>query len=368
MSARATIALAFLTMAAAAVVNAASGPQAADVAIVDQTLPILVAGDNGIVNGSVFVSNAADGVRIVDVMCVLRSATGDVISAACGGSSEVPGKTAALAIPFSVPLPMLSSDAYPIDGWIAARAAPGASDSVNKASAWSKPVALTIKAGRTTGQDWMLFRFAAIAAGVLVCVAGLFGVLGIDRGVLLQRMGTPTWTFTDSWSSTVTIAGAIVTSILSVAGLPDQGHTLSRATYGIASALSTAFIGLAPGIYNLFRVPIPAPPGGAPVKYRGFVIMFLIAAIFTLTGALAQFGLLRLVCRDLAAAGIIAEALARVLAGLWWALQAATLVYAGVSIIQTLKTQADVGVAAPKQFMMRAPAADQRPLPSWPLL
>jgi hypothetical protein len=388
MSTRATIALGFVTVATAGVLNTFAAAQqtastppvttppmstpagapsgnAADVSLVDQTLPIFTADARGIVNGSVFVTNLADAARTVDVTCELRSAKGDGLSTACAGSSDVPAKTPVQAVPFSVTLPRLSGDAYPIDGWVAIRAVDLADPA--KTGQWGKPVAVKVRSGRTSGHDWAVFMYAAMAAALVVVLSGGTAVArSRDPRLLTHRMGTPTWTFTDSWSSTMCVAGSIVTPILTFAGLPEQGYTLSRSTYGIASLISAGLIGLAPGIYNLFRKPVPAP-AGTSMTYQGFVSMFLIAAVFTVSGSLAQLGLLRLVGRDLAVAGVIAPDLADALARLWWILQAGIVIYAGVSIRQTLMTEATPVAGAPA-YMMRAPAGAAQPLPAWPLL
>jgi hypothetical protein len=74
-------------------------------------------------------------------------------------------------------------------------------------------------------------------------------------------------------------------------------------------------------------------------------LMFLIAAIFTVTGALSQFELLRLMMGDLSTAGVLSQPTADRLRDLWRALQVATLIYAGVSLVQAVRTQKEGGKA-----------------------
>lgn len=341
---------------------------AADLAFVDQTLPVFIASGQSVA-GTVFVSNAAKDARTIEIAGVLRDASGRSVDASFaldptpGSTGQIPGGGAIVPVRFTVTAASLSSlggDALPLDGWLTVRDDKGQS---------TKPIALKIRPGSGGASDWQVFKYSAIGAAVVSAFVIVFVVGTEDAGVLLHRMGGATWSFTESWSSTITVAAGLLTTFVGLAGLPEQGHILSRGAYGVASALSAALITLAPGVYNLFRRPIVVPVAGGPdkIEYQGLVVMFIAAAAFTISGALAQLGLLRFVLRDLAWAGVISHPLADHMAIVWFALQGATLLYALTSMIRTIAAKPQAG--GPHVFMLRAPgSAAPAPLPQWPLL
>jgi len=151
-------------------------------------------------------------------------------------------------------------------------------------------------------------------------------------------MGTPTWAFTESWSSTLTFGGAFLTSLLGFAALPDQGHTFSKSSYTLLSLLFAALIGLAPGVYNLFRAPVQVRTDATTltIQYQGVVALFLVAGVFTMTGVLAQLSLLGCLFSDLATAGLMSTPTASAFRRLSVVLLFALGFYAVISAAQTV--------------------------------
>ncbi|MFL6259756.1 MAG: hypothetical protein ACJ76Y_08605 [Thermoanaerobaculia bacterium] len=150
-----------------------------------------------------------------------------------------------------------------------------------------------------------------------------------------------TWSFANSWSSNLTIAGTIVTNLVAFPGLPDHGDTLGKKTYIIVSLMLTALIGLAPGVYNLFSKTVQAKDdnGASAVQSQGYVCLFLSAAFLTMTGAIAQLGLIDLLLNDVAAAGTLSLATARFWHYLLVILQIALWAHAIVSMTKTIEMQ-----------------------------
>lgn len=219
------------------------------------------------------------------------------------------------------------------------------------------------------GAEWPVFRDSFWVALAVVTTAALFIVATRGFGVLLHRMGKPTWSFTDSWSSTITVGGALVTSLVGMTSLPDQGLALSKATYGVVSTILVALIGLAPGVYNLFRKGVDTQnvPGPPQVQYQGLVIMFLIAATFTLTGALGQLHLFCILLGDLKTAKVLSAPSTMSLGAVSVTLEVTIAVYGLVSLVQTVRAQT---TAAPGGLFAYglAPGAAARALPDWNLL
>jgi hypothetical protein len=351
-------------------------------AFVDATLPTANTGSDGKIRASVYVKNATDRCLEASLQVTLRSASGSKIIPAkvSGPRVTVPKSASSFGLSLTIiPEAKPSLEDYPLSGWLTL-------ETLQSTGPPPATKSLEIKAisGPNSGNEWVLLRCALLAAAVAVGIAGLTVIWRYrSKGglkVLLHRMGSPSWSFTDSWSSTITIAGAIVISLLNFAGLPDQGHTLSKKTYGLISLLLAALIGLAPGMYSLFRKPVQAKDAASAlvVQYQGIVLLFLVAAMFTMTGVVAQLGLLGVLFEDLCVAGLLSPEAASLFHGLMIALQILLWVYSVLSIVQTIETQsvssADAEGTQPSRLFLSgtvdsATAATVRhQLPDWPLL
>lgn len=360
----------------AAPAQGGGAPQTSDaVTIVDTSFPAVMPDADGKIHATVFVSNPAKVARTVSITIELRSALGarvEVASAAITPATQpVPASTPLHALAFVAAIPARPPEEFPLTGWIAVTTAADAGDPASV----SRGKAIEIKGilGRSTGADWPLLEFALLAAVAATLAGAIVAVSRDGFAVLAHRMGRPTWTFADSWSSTLTVAGAMFTAVIGFAGLPDQGHMFSKRTYGILSLTLTGLIGLAPGIYNVFRKPVERQAGGVTtVQYQGFVAFFLLAVLFTMTGVVAQLGVLRALFTDLAAASVVSVETAEAFGKLFRGLQGLLLVYAAVSVAQTLRgqsirTKKHLALeAAAVKAAVAAPVAD--PLPDWPLL
>lgn len=363
------------TAASTATAQAPVMTSATDVGLVDTNPLTLIATGNTTVHGTVFLTNQADADRTIALTCVLRSASGEqvpIVATNVGSNPLSPSKEP-VPVTFGLTLSKRAPDDFPLTGYITFTFTDAAGTKGGPKGSM-KPLAITVKSGKGGGAEWPLLRHAFMAAAIAIAFVAIFITVTEGRGVLIDRMGKPLWSFTESWSSTVTIGAAVMTSLVGFAGLPEQGHTLSKSTYGVMSLITVGLIGLAPGVYNLFRKPVETEAVGgvpAPVQYQGLVVMFLVAALFTVTGALAQLGLLKFLVADLAVAGIVAQPTATALEVLWWGLQGVSLLYAVLSLLQTVKAQTTQGAdeAAAKLFLRgRGAAARSTALPDWTLL
>jgi len=363
------------TAASTAAAQAPVVTNATDVGLVDTNPLTLIATGNTTVHGTVFLTNQADADRTIALTCVLRSASGEqvpIVATTVNSNPLSPSKEP-VPVTFGLTLSTRAPDDFPLTGYITFTFtdAPGTKGGPKGSM---KPLAITVKSGMGGGAEWPLLRHAFMAAAIAVAFVAIFITVTEGRGVLIHRMGKPLWSFTESWSSTVTIGAAVMTSLVGFAGLPEQGHTLSKSTYGVMSLITVGLVGLAPGVYNLFRKPVETQAVAgvpAPVQYQGLVVMFLVAALFTVTGALAQLGLLKFLVADLAVAGIVAQPTATALGVLWWGLQGVSLLYAVLSLLQTVRAQTTKGADGPAaKLFLRRPGAAARStaLPDWNLL
>jgi hypothetical protein len=139
-------------------------------------------------------------------------------------------------------------------------------------------------------------------------------------------------------------------------------------------------VALAPGVYNLFRkaVQTQSAAGVSGVQYQGRVVLFLVAGLFTMTGALAQLGVLSFLMDDIAAVGMLSPSTADFFKYLSIALQALLWVYAVASIVEAIHLQSTPAAEAvgsqPKRLLRAGIQGDatianvKAALPDWPLL
>jgi hypothetical protein len=158
-----------------------------------------------------------------------------------------------------------------------------------------------------SGADPTLLRRSFGMALVCLVAAAVCAVAVKGIGVLGHRMGEATWSFDGSWSSTLTIGGSMLTALVTFSALPEQGHLFSRRSYMLLSLLFAGLIGLAPGVYNLFRKPLQVTSDTASlaIQYQGLVCCFFVAGVFTMTGVFAQLALLQHLLADLATGGLL---------------------------------------------------------------
>jgi hypothetical protein len=186
---------------------------------------------------------------------------------------------------------------------------------------------------------WYLIGSGAIFA---LCVCLVVGRrLKRERLSLFGRMGTPSWDFTRSWASNITIAGGLLSAALCVAVFPEQTAYISKGGFGVLALLFTLLAGLAPFVFNVFRrvgLDATAAPG-AQLRYQGFVIWFLAASGMTITAVSAQMLTLGLVIAEISAAGRISLLVSGTFFVLIACLEAGILVYAAVTMYWTAKSQ-----------------------------
>lgn len=353
---------------------AASPSPSPEVTLVDTVFPARVAVNAaGAADVTVFVSNATEVTQHVALSVVLRSASGSAATdvSLAPMDFEVP-RSAAHPLSFRLSASKVPAEAFPLSGWLVLETK---SNGTQKKPSGILEIS---RIERRSDAEWPLLRWAGVAAAAAVLLAAVILAFLDGPGVLVNRMGAATWSFADSWSSNLTVGGAVIASLLSFTTLPEQGLTLSRKGYGMVSLMLAALIALAPALYNMFRKPVQAKTEVAVVQYQGWVAFFLAAGVFTLTGALGQLGLLRMLFGDVAISGIVAPRTAQLFAGLFWLLQGVVFIGGVVSMAQAVHTlsapASDAeGAMPPKPFRVGSHDANivgtaKEPLSDWPIL
>ncbi|MGE5113372.1 MAG: hypothetical protein ACM3JB_21105 [Acidobacteriaceae bacterium] len=201
---------------------------------------------------------------------------------------------------------------------------------------------------------WTLYiAIAAVVTSIIVLAA---------KDGLGQRLGPPSWNFSDSWGTNITVAGAVLSTLLSFSALPEQTHYLNKIAYLCLSLIFSALITIAPSIYALIRTPVNVQGSDTP-QYQGYVVPFAIASGVTLWGALGQLGTVALLFGELVASKEIANTILCWLIVLLGVVAVLLVIYA-VRMITGIPKQH----GAPKLVAKGAEAAPTQRLQSWPVL
>ena len=156
---------------------------------------------------------------------------------------------------------------------------------------------------------WTLTLLAVALVVVILSYALTYSTVGAK---LTDRMGAGDWKFTESWASTLTALGGILTAVLAAQVLPGdtEAQKLVKGTYVIYSLMFATVIVVGTGVYNTLRkqnAGVAQPAEGTPkagetprvsppvdeapstsVQYQGFVVFFLVACGLVLWAVLGQ--------------------------------------------------------------------------------
>lgn len=204
-----------------------------------------------------------------------------------------------------------------------------------------------------------LLWLSLVATTVVAFVA--FIVLLGEKIQPNQKMGSPTWSFGDSWGTNIAAVGTLLNSLLNFSVLPDQTLYLSKNSYLCVSLIFGAVIALAPSIYALVRTPssAPAPGPGASIQYQGYVGFFILASLVTSWGAIGQVITIGLLFQELENVRIISHSILVCLTVVIGAVGLLLLLYEGRTMVQTAKLQ---------RAAQSAGGGAASPLPTWSLL
>ncbi len=181
-----------------------------------------------------------------------------------------------------------------------------------------------------------------LVIGVLLCLYSAIQLKNLNPKVtLLDRMGSSNWDFSKSWASNLTVAGAVLSTTLSVAALPELTHHLNKAGYAVLNVLFLLLVALAPFVFNLIRKPIisQTAPDGPTLEFQGFVVAFLIACSVTICAVVGQMTTLIILFDELAFATFAPFVVVRFFQVFIAMLMLGLALYASTTIISTAKSQ-----------------------------
>ena len=336
-----------------------AGQTADEVTIADAPVTI-VPSEDGTFTVSLVLKNTVAEERSVDVTALLRTTDGTVMTPTLTFVPAVSRVGVGLTpVTVSGKLDRVES----AGGWLLV-------------SVWKpvgpKPAAVVAKTvdlkviptGREEAILWNSVRWAGLAVGL-----AFVGLL-IRRKWPFRRMGSPAWTF-DSWSSNLTVGAALLGALLGYTSLPDAPASISKRGYLVTSLLLTALVTLAPLVYGFFKKTVPvaaAAPGVGSTQTEGFVLLFEVAAVFTLTAAFGQLALVVSLLGDLAASHIITHATADAFTYLVRALRALLWVYGALSVYQTVVAQSVDAPTPSKGLQGKYQLAPRVAVAPWSLL
>lgn len=153
-----------------------------------------------------------------------------------------------------------------------------------------RAVATGFRQLKITAASFSACSWWPIIAGLLcattVCIVSA-AKLRREKVPLDTPMGSPTWDFTKSWASNLTVAGAFLSIAIAIAVLPDQTRYMSKGGYSILNVLLTLLAGLGPFLYNVSRTRIQRE-SAQDAEYQGTVVAFLIASGVTVWAVVGQ--------------------------------------------------------------------------------
>jgi hypothetical protein len=141
------------------------------------------------------------------------------------------------------------------------------------------------------------YFIAAVATIVALIIGWILTRLRTPGIRLRSRIGGATWSFKDSWSSTLTAVGAILGTVLAVGGLIKDES--AKSDFAVNNLFFGVVIIVAVLLYNATRSELPVSkdmsgnektsqePGG-DTQYKGWVWALLVACWFILWATLGQ--------------------------------------------------------------------------------
>jgi hypothetical protein len=131
---------------------------------------------------------------------------------------------------------------------------------------------------------WASLAFLGSLGLALAILLVTIGILGAKiRG----RMGSPTWSFQQSWGSNVTIGAAFVGVVGTLLAFPQRPYFMLQKDYNMLQALFAGIVALAPLVYGLASQNVRVD-GGNVTESQGPIGIFLVAGGLILWGALGQ--------------------------------------------------------------------------------
>jgi hypothetical protein len=340
------------------------------------------------VRASVVLRSAAGAPVRASVVCVLRSpqskpgATGESGQRAVAAAPDhvlfpsceltLPQQSGAVLLEATIDVRGVPRAAYPLNGMLVLQPVDKGSWTDEQPRATLALSAIPLESAAAI--DWQIVSHAGVRALAVVVVAAIVCLFVVAPEVWLMRMGSATFSFSESWSSALMVGGPLLTTLVTTfAGFPDYPPSMSKKSYLFMSLLLSAVIAFGPAIFNLARVPTPITDatGKWTLQNQGYVLFFFLAAVVALTGGLAQLNLLRVLLRDLADVEVLSADLGSGLETACYVLFNVVLIASVFSLVMTVRaaTKPERTAPADQGDLARAkvPSSASARLPEWSL-
>ena len=163
----------------------------------------------------------------------------------------------------------------------------------------------TLPIAADTGSPWLVYVILVAAFGAATIIA--LARWQSKREALACPLAQPSWSFSDSWASTLTVVGGLLGTVVASKAFPTTPTYLSNATLAGLSLIFAVFVLVAPIAYKAFQdrtetatsPTSPYDPKTAPATYRGTVALFILASWLTMIGVFGQLITVIFILREL---------------------------------------------------------------------
>ncbi len=190
-----------------------------------------------------------------------------------------------------------------------------------------------------TQSNWIVFGSLGAA---LLFVGGAYARLRWMDHIavkLSDGMGLPKWDFSQSWATTLTAAGGVLTILLSAEVLPDI-----KVPGGLGVFFGILVL-VAPFLFSAFSLrPVSDGTDAEPSRstaYQGYVGIYLIACLLTLWGVCGELATTMALFSDLASQAVLSTAVDIILLVCLIVTVLGVAMYAWRTIPATIKAQRD---------------------------
>lgn len=185
---------------------------------------------------------------------------------------------------------------------------------------------------RPSAGEAAIVRLPVLIAAAIVIVGALAGSIA-GKGVkwMAARMRSAEWE--ESWCSNIALGTGLLNFLVGATVLPAQTRHLPHGSYELLAALFAALATLAPAVYGAIRVAKEVGADGAQqTEDQGFALVFVLASVLTLWGAIGQLFTADAALRELEAGSVLAASAVHVLQYLVWGVGAVIGLYALYSV------------------------------------
>jgi hypothetical protein len=158
---------------------------------------------------------------------------------------------------------------------------------------------------------------------------------------LNQSMGIPSWDFSRSWASNISVVGGLVT-LSALAFLPTtvETHPIPRSAYAILLFVFPLLAALAPLVYNFSRrITTDSSTTPPTIVAQGKAYMFVVASVFTMWAAVGQLVVQSSMIEELRSAKVLPTSFAVLMELVFGFVALGLRRYGGKTVIETVRTQ-----------------------------